>query len=162
MLLLEVDAQRRAIARSVGLEVLDPASADVAGHVAAWTEGAGAGVSFEVSGAQAGLDAAVEHLAVRGRLVLVAIHAQPKPVNLQRIFWRELTILGARVYERADYERAVELVAAGVVPVDALVTAVVPLRQAAEAFELLEGGAGAMKVLVDCRAEAGAEAGAGT
>ncbi len=155
VLLLEVDAARRSIAVGLGFDVLDPGAADVAAHVDAWTRGAGAAVTFEVSGAQAGLDVAVESLAVRGRLVLVAIHPQPKPVNLQRIFWRELTIIGARVYERPDYERAVELVSAGVIPVTALVTAVVPLSRAGEAFDLLERGAGAMKVLVDCQAGAG-------
>ena len=44
-------------------------------------------------------------MAVRGRLVVVAIHATPPPVNLFRVFWRELTLIGARVYERADFGR---------------------------------------------------------
>jgi (R,R)-butanediol dehydrogenase / meso-butanediol dehydrogenase / diacetyl reductase len=43
------------------------------------------------------------------------------------VFWRELTVIGARVYERTDYERAIDLVAAGVVPADALISAVVSL-----------------------------------
>ena len=57
---------------------------------------------------------------------------------------------------RADYERAVELVAAGVVPADALISAVVPLSEAADAFVQLERGGGVMKVLIDCRASADA------
>ena len=50
---------------------------------------------------------------VRGTIVVVAIHSQPRPIDLQRVFWRELRILGARVYQRSDFERAVELVAPG-------------------------------------------------
>ena len=91
-----------------------------------------------MSGSQPGLDTAVDALGVRGRLVVVAIHPQPRPVSLFRLFWRELTVIGARVYERADYERAVDLVAAGVVPADALISAVVPLSEAADAFVQLE------------------------
>jgi threonine dehydrogenase-like Zn-dependent dehydrogenase len=113
-------------------------------------------LAFEVSGSQPGLDTAIDALAVRGRLVVVAIHPQARPVSLFRLFWRELTVIGARVYERADYERAVDLVASGVVPADALISSVVPLSEAAEAFVQLERGGGVMKVLIDCRASADA------
>ena len=58
-------------------------------------------------GRSAGLEAATQALAVRGRIVVVAIHATPPPVDLFRVFWRELTLIGARVYERRDFERAV-------------------------------------------------------
>ena len=83
---------------------------------------------------------------------MVAIHPQPREVNLHRFFWRELTMLGARLYDRADFETAVELVAAGTVPADALISSVVPLAEVAQAFEALESGSGVMKVLVDCQA----------
>ena len=125
-------------------------------YLEGWTGGAGVPLAFEVSGSQPGLDTAVDALGVRGRLVVVAIHPQPRPVSLFRLFWRELTVIGARVYERADYERAVDLVAAGVVPADALISAVVPLSEAADAFVQLERGGGVMKVLIDCRASADA------
>jgi (R,R)-butanediol dehydrogenase / meso-butanediol dehydrogenase / diacetyl reductase len=156
VLVLEVDAHRRSIIAELGFDVLDPTTADVAAHVDAWTEGAGVPLAFEVSGSQPGLETSIEALAVRGRLVVVAIHPQARPVSLFRLFWRELTVIGARVYERADYERAVDLVAAGVVPADALISAVVPLSEAADAFARLESGSGVMKVLIDCRASADA------
>ena len=156
VLVLEVDAHRRSVIAGLGFDVLDPTTDDVAAHLEAWTEGAGVPLAFEVSGSQPGLDTAIDALAVRGRLVVVAIHPQARPVSLFRLFWRELTVIGARVYERADYERAVDLVAAGVVPADALISAVVPLSEAADAFVQLERGGGVMKVLIDCRASADA------
>jgi (R,R)-butanediol dehydrogenase / meso-butanediol dehydrogenase / diacetyl reductase len=156
ILVLEVDAHRRSVIAELGFDVLDPTTDDVAGHLEAWTEGAGVPLAFEVSGSQPGLDTAIDALAVRGRLVVVAIHPQARPVSLFRLFWRELTVIGARVYERADYERAVDLVAAGVVPADALISAVVALSEAADAFVQLERGGGVMKVLIDCRASADA------
>ena len=156
VLVLEVDAHRRSVIAALGFDVLDPTTDDVAARVDAWTEGAGVPLAFEVSGSQPGLDTAIEALAVRGRLVVVAIHPQARPVSLFRLFWRELTVIGARVYERTDYERAVDLVAAGVVPADALISAVVPLSEAAAAFVQLEGGGGVMKVLIDCRSGADA------
>ena len=152
VLVLEVDPHRRSVIAGLGFEVLDPTADDVADFVETWTGGAGVPLAFEVSGSQAGLDTAVDLLAVRGRLVVVAIHPQPRPVSLFRLFWRELTLIGARVYERRDFERAVQLVSSGVIPADALVSAVLPLSDASEAFAQLEGGGGVMKVLVDCQA----------
>jgi (R,R)-butanediol dehydrogenase / meso-butanediol dehydrogenase / diacetyl reductase len=154
VLLVEPNGYRRDIATGLGLRTLDPAALDVADAVREWTGGAGADVAFEVSGAQAGVDTAVEVLAVRGTLVMVAIHPAPRPVNLHRFFWRELTLVGARLYRREDFERAVELVAGGQVAVERLISRVVPLDDVAEAFAALENG-GAMKVLIDIGSAAG-------
>jgi 2-desacetyl-2-hydroxyethyl bacteriochlorophyllide A dehydrogenase len=153
VLLVEPNEGRRSLAESVGLATLDPGDRPVAGHVEEWTDGAGAEVAFEVSGAVAGIQSAIDALGTRGRLVVVAIHSTPPPVDLFRLFWRELTIVGARVYERADFEEAVRLLAEHKIPVDALVTDVVPLAAAADAFATLDAG-GAMKILVDCAAGA--------
>lgn len=149
VVVLELDAQRRRVAEQIGLATLDPAAVDVAAHVESWTGGQGAAVTFEVSGSAAGVSVATEVLAVRGRLVMVAIHSTPREVNLFRVFWRELTILGARVYQRPDFERAVELVASGAIPAAALISEVYPIARAAEAFTALENG-GVVKVLIDC------------
>jgi len=150
VLIVEPNAYRRELATSLGLRAVDPAGADITAIVTDWTAGAGAAVVFEVSGAAAGVTTAVDALAVRGRLVLVAIHGTPREVNLHRFFWRELTLIGARLYHRADFERAVELVAGGTIPTATLISAVEPLSSGGHAFELLETGA-VMKVLIDCQ-----------
>ncbi|GAB3845243.1 hypothetical protein GCM10029963_23280 [Micromonospora andamanensis] len=89
VLLVEPDPARRAVAGEVGIEAVDPGAVDVAAFVADRTDGAGADVAFEVSGAAAGVGTAVEVLAARGRLVMVAIHprpgGQPAPVLLARV-----------------------------------------------------------------------------
>ncbi|MFE5791359.1 zinc-binding dehydrogenase [Streptomyces sp. NPDC056503] len=148
--LVELGAHRRRRAGELGLVTLDPAAVDVAEAVRRWTGGAGADVAFEVSGAAGGVTTAVDVLGVRGRLCLVAIHPRPREVDLHRFFWRELTLVGARLYNRADFERAVALVADGTVPVERLISKVVPLVEAADAFKALEDGGDVMKILVDC------------
>jgi 2-desacetyl-2-hydroxyethyl bacteriochlorophyllide A dehydrogenase len=151
VVVVEPNPHRRRVAESLGLTTVDPAGADVQGVVLAWTGGAGVDVAFEVSGAQAGVDTAVEVLSARGRLVLVAIHSMRRSVDLHRFFWRELTLIGARLYDRGDFETAVELVASGQLPLDGMLTRVVPLRQVGEAFAALEAGDAVMKVLIDCQ-----------
>ena len=83
---------------------LDPRETDQVAWVEEWTGGAGADVVFEVSGAAAAVLGATALAKVRGTLVVVAIHPTPREIDLQRLFWRELRILGARVYQRTDFE----------------------------------------------------------
>ncbi|MGW4895735.1 zinc-dependent alcohol dehydrogenase [Kitasatospora sp. NPDC004240] len=151
VLLVEPDAHRRSVAEGLGLACADPSAVDVPAEVAARTGGAGAAVAFEVSGATAGLAGAVGCLRTRGRLVLVAIHPEPRPLDLHRFFWRELTLLGARLYRREDFEEAARLIAAGDVPAGRLVSRTEPLARAGAAFAALDARSGVMKVLVDCR-----------
>lgn len=153
VLLVEPNAYRRRLAEGLGLRAVDPA-VDVAPLVEEWTSGAGADVAFEVSGVQAGVDTAVAALSARGRMVLVAIHPVRRPVDLHRFFWRELTLIGARLYRREDVEEAVALVASGRVPAGALVSRVEPLHRVHDAFAALDAGDGVMKVLIDCQEDA--------
>jgi len=150
VIVVEPAERRRTIAQVVGLQAVDPSGVDVQAFVSDWTDGAGAEVAFEVSGAVAGIETAIQSLGVRGRIVVVAIHATPPPVNLFRMFWRELTLIGARVYERPDFEEAVNLLETGAIPAAELITRIEPLDAVADAFAELESGR-AMKVLIDCR-----------
>ncbi|MGI5346867.1 zinc-dependent alcohol dehydrogenase [Streptomyces sp. CA-250714] len=152
VVIAEPDAVRRATAAGLGFDVLDPGDGDQAGWVEEWTAGAGADAVFEVSGSPAAVLGAASLVRVRGRLVIVAIHPQPVPLDLKRIFWRELTVLGARVYQRDDFETAVSLLDSGEIPADRLITGQVPLAQVADAFHQLSEGNG-MKVLIDCGGE---------
>jgi (R,R)-butanediol dehydrogenase/meso-butanediol dehydrogenase/diacetyl reductase len=151
VVLLELDAHRRAVAEQLGLRTLDPSKQDIAVEIGAWTKGAGASVAFEVSGSAAGVNTAVQALAVRGRLVIVGIHSEPRQVDLFQFFWRELTMVGARVYERPDYDTAIELLRRGDIPTGVLISRIEPLENAAAAFAALHHGGEVMKVLIDCR-----------
>jgi 2-desacetyl-2-hydroxyethyl bacteriochlorophyllide A dehydrogenase len=152
VVVVELDPTRRQAIADLGFQVLDPTTVDQSAWVTEWSGGAGADVVFEVSGAAAAVLGATDLVKVRGRLVVVAIHPQPQPINLQRVFWRELSIIGARVYERQDFDKAVELLDAGVIPAELLITRIVPLSETAEAFKALSAGQ-AMKILVDCQAK---------
>jgi (R,R)-butanediol dehydrogenase / meso-butanediol dehydrogenase / diacetyl reductase len=147
----EVDAGRRTAVVDLGFRVLDPTTTDLVGWVNDWTANAGADVVFEVSGAAAAVLGSTDLVKVRGTVVIVAIHPQPRPINLQRVFWRELRLLGARVYERGDFERAIELLDGGVIPAAALISSIRPITDTAAAFADLESGRG-MKVLIDLSA----------
>ena len=148
---IELDPQRRAQIEALGFTTLDPRETDQVAWVEQWTGGAGADIVFEVSGAAAAVLGATDLAKVRGTIVVVAIHPTPREINLQRVFWRELRLLGARVYQRVDFETAIELIADGVIPTDLMITRIVPLAETRAAFDDLEAGR-AMKILVDVAA----------
>jgi len=140
---------RRETADRLGIRTIDPANDDVLEMVESWTLGAGVDVAFEVSGAVAGLSSATHALRVRGRLVVVAIYSEPVPFDLFRVFWRELELFGARVYERTDFDEAARLIANQTIPAGQLISAVEPLNRTAEAFAALESGGDVVKVLIE-------------
>jgi threonine dehydrogenase-like Zn-dependent dehydrogenase len=148
----EVNRTRLQLVRELGFEAIDPSVADLATEVSALTDGVGVDVVFEVSGSAAGAQAMTKLACLRGRIVVVAIFPAPAEVSLFDFFWKELELRGARVYEAEDYERAIELLVGGSLPLDRLVSAVEPLERLPAVFEELAGGGPAMKVLVDCTA----------
>jgi 2-desacetyl-2-hydroxyethyl bacteriochlorophyllide A dehydrogenase len=140
--LTELNPARLELARALGLD------ADVEPHV----DEAGVDVVFEVSGSRAGALAMTGPAAVRGRLVIVAIHPEPPPVRLFDVFWKELELRGARVYEPEDYEEAIALIDSRALPLERLITSVEPLDRLPAVFAELMAGSGAVKILVDCAA----------
>ena len=146
----EPNAQRRALCSSLALPVVDPVKEKLAERVAALTGEAMADVVFEVSGTQAGVSEMTGLLRARGRIVMVAIHSEPRPVDLFRFFWREISMTGARVYEPEDFEAAIEYASSGVLPLERLITQVSPLSAAQQAFESIEKDPSVMKWLLDC------------
>jgi (R,R)-butanediol dehydrogenase/meso-butanediol dehydrogenase/diacetyl reductase len=148
VLISEVSATRLELAAEFGFTTVNPATQDLAATVADWTAQAGADIAFEVSGSVAGVQAMTDVLRRRGQGVVVGIHPTSPPVDLFAVFWKELQLTGARVYQRADFEEAVRLVADGTIPVDALISDVVPLNDTATAFERLASGGDVVKLLV--------------
>ena len=91
-----------------------------------------------------------ELASIRGRIVVVAIYPEPQPVRLFDVFWKELQLRGARVYEPEDFERAIELLAAEVLPLERLISSVEPLERLPVVIAEMAAGASGIKTLVDC------------
>jgi (R,R)-butanediol dehydrogenase/meso-butanediol dehydrogenase/diacetyl reductase len=144
----EIDAGRRKLIEGMGLVTIDPGQEDLGEFVSNWTSDKGADIVFEVSGAASAVTQCTQLAKVRGRIVIVAIHGVPREVNLQRVFWRELEIVGVRVYERSDFEEAINLLLTGAIPTEKLITKKVPITEINSAVSQLESGQ-AMKILID-------------
>ena len=146
----EVSKIRVNLAKEMGFEVINPIETDLSEELNSRTNGKGADVIFEVSGSKSGVKSMTQCAAVRARIVMVAIHGEPQPVDLFQFFWRELELIGARVYTASDYEQAIDLITSNVIDCKKLITDVRPLDDIQASFEALDNADGAMKTLICC------------
>ena len=149
VLISEVNASRIEFIQSLGFQTVNPIENDLVKAVEEFTNGAMADVVFEVSGVQAGVTAMTQIPRVRGRIVMVAIHSEPKAVDLFRFFWRELKLIGARVYEPVDFDEAIALAASGTLPLEKMITQISPLAAAQSVFETIDKNPAGMKYLLE-------------
>ncbi|MEE2659696.1 MAG: alcohol dehydrogenase catalytic domain-containing protein [Candidatus Latescibacterota bacterium] len=150
IILSEVNTKRRELAIELGMEVVDPLSDDLVAILEERTRGAMADCVFEVSGSAPGVEIMTKLVNVRGRIVLVAIHPEPRPVNLFQFFWSELRLIGVRLYEEEDFEEAISLAASGSLQFDRLITEVRPIEEVQATFDMIDANPDGIKYLIDC------------
>jgi 2-desacetyl-2-hydroxyethyl bacteriochlorophyllide A dehydrogenase len=144
----EVNPHRLAILAKLGFDTVNPAEVDLVAEINARTGDKGADVVFEVSGTQPGVDAMTAAAATKARIVMVAIHAAKPQVDMFQFFWRELELIGVRVYEPEDYEKAISIITSGGIDADTVITDVSPLESIQAAFEALDKSPTALKSLI--------------
>ena len=149
VLVSEINPFRLKLAQQLGLDSIDPRDNDLPAYVNSQTSGAGADVVFEVTATPTAAEVMTELPRTRGRIVIVGIFGQPAIVDLFRFFWRELKLIGARVYEHQDFAQAIQLAAAGAIPLDQIITDIRPLDQLEAGFKQMESGGKVMKVLLE-------------
>ena len=142
------------MAKELGVNTINPLEQDAVETLMVATGSKGMDVVFEVSGTQSGVDLMTAVTAVRGRIVMVAIHAEKPTVDLFQFFWKEIEMIGARVYEPEDYDAAIKLVSEEKIDSKRLITSIQTLPQIQSAFEELASSPQAMKTLIQCSSEA--------
>jgi len=106
-------------------------------------------VVLECSGHGGAMEAGLEQLKRRGRLVLVGAGMAAPRFNPNRILLNELVITGAFCYDDDGFQRSLALLASGTLPLDVLIEPTdVPLGGALDAMRGLAGGQIAAKVLI--------------
>jgi len=151
VIISEVNPKRIQKAKALGFDAVNPMEVDLVQYVSDKTEGRKADVVFEVAGVQPALDIMCEVAGIRGRILMVAIHGEKKMVDLFKFFWKELKLIGARVYEKEDYEKAIQLITANKLPFEDMITDVQPLSNIQQVFENIDNNPDGLKVLMDCQ-----------
>ncbi|MBF0244630.1 MAG: alcohol dehydrogenase catalytic domain-containing protein [Planctomycetes bacterium] len=149
----ELNGARISLLQSLGLECVNPKERDLVELVNERSGGAGADVVFEVTGHPDGVAMATKLPRTRGRIVVVGIFAKAPPVDLFAMFWRELELVGARVYELEDFIAAIGLAADEELGLDHLISARLPLVELEKGIRQMESGGDCMKILIRCNSE---------
>jgi 2-desacetyl-2-hydroxyethyl bacteriochlorophyllide A dehydrogenase len=145
----ELSSPRIDFCRSAGFEVIDASATDPAEAFRASTDGEGADVVVEAVGHPSTIGVMLEAVRTGGTVLAGGVYTGEPPTALRQVMFKELRLVGSLAYESREVRAALGLLARGALPVDGLVTRIVPLERAVEdGFAALERSRGEMKVLL--------------
>ena len=105
---------------------------------------------LECVGAQETIDQAIANARKGSTIIVVGVFGKKPTVDLGWVQDRELNVLGTLMYQKNDYERAIELAAAGKLQLDTLVTSRYAFKDYLSAYLAIEESQGRyMKVMID-------------
>jgi (R,R)-butanediol dehydrogenase / meso-butanediol dehydrogenase / diacetyl reductase len=152
VLVVEPSPARRQVAVDLGFSDVVAPGEEFETLLAQRTNGLGADVLFECTGAAALLAASGNHVRRGGTLSLLGFTMAPSSVVYGEWQVRELRVVGSLAYSRTDFDGSLRALASGAVRTDGLHTGTVGLGQLQETLELLDSGTSShAKVLVDPR-----------
>ncbi len=129
---IDMDDQKLEIARRAGAEYLIHSGREnLSERLKAITGGRGPDVIIEAIGLPDTFRAAVEEVAYTGRVVYIGYAKEPVTYETRLFVQKELDILGSRNALPSDFADVIRLLETGRFPVDAAVSATVPLQDAA-------------------------------
>jgi threonine dehydrogenase-like Zn-dependent dehydrogenase len=137
---------RRALAERLGATPVAPDAA--ADAVAATTDGLGADAVIEAAGSAGALSAAIGLVRGQGTISVIGAHFEPDfPLDMGRMFERELTLRVTWGHGLDDRDRILAMLAQGVIDPTPAITHRFPLAEAREAYRVFDGRE-AVKVLL--------------
>ncbi|HET9967409.1 MAG TPA: alcohol dehydrogenase catalytic domain-containing protein [Streptosporangiaceae bacterium] len=156
VVLSEPDPARRSRAAALGeglgeVILADPSAEPVAAVVEELTGGIGADLAIECAGVESALNLCIDAVRPAGTVVQTALHIRPASIRADLLALKDLTLAGTWCYPIQDFPRVAGLVASGRLPVERVISSVIPLESAvADGFErLVTRGTGEVKVLIE-------------
>jgi threonine dehydrogenase-like Zn-dependent dehydrogenase len=115
VIVAEVSTQRREYALTLGAtHVFNPLTDDVVARVRSLTDNAGADISFECSGVQAGFDTAMNGIRVRGTTAIVSLWEKKPMIDAFDVVSYEKHVIGAAICDDGDFEAVIGAIKDGV------------------------------------------------
>jgi (R,R)-butanediol dehydrogenase/meso-butanediol dehydrogenase/diacetyl reductase len=146
LLLCDISPQRVKRAAGLNFQTVNSAEENPADRVAGMTGGEGADILFECAGSAPAALQMCDLVRPRGRIVMVSVHKEPHPVDLRAITFKEISLIGTRVYARDDFRRAVQILPD--LPYQNIISHRFELERGGEGFEIMGQAANACKVII--------------
>jgi (R,R)-butanediol dehydrogenase / meso-butanediol dehydrogenase / diacetyl reductase len=137
LLISDVLPSRLQLAESFGLTAVQ-AGEELKSQVMKLSDNNGADLLFECAGHPSSAREMTTLVRSRGVIVNLSVFKNPVEVDMQAINFKEIEIVGSRVYERQDFLDAIDI--AMRVPLDRIVSHTYPLRDVNTAFQQFVSG----------------------
>lgn len=144
----EVDDHRLDLAKSLGLGVIDAKSTDPVKKILELTDGKGCDITFDAAGFPAVGMQIVPMTAIKGRVVMTALHKQPCEIFFRDLSYKEVLIQGVRIYAKGDFAEAVELLESGKVDVKPIISHHFTMGEFETAFTAARNSSESCKVIM--------------
>lgn len=138
---------RRSVAREFGFTVLEPDQSMEEAALEA-TDGEGLDIVFDAAGYPPVAAELTKVVRVRGQIVIVGVHKKPAPIDLRDVCFKEIDMVGVRVYTTEDFVEAVALINDGKLELERFPVKSFALEDTEAAFESAARGTDCLKVLV--------------
>jgi len=102
--------------------------------------GGGVDISLDTTGVPAMFDAAFRSTKIGGSIVEIALSFEKIPVDINRLMWWELNVMGSRAFGPTDIPRAFKMLEKGITTLDKLLSHRFKLEEVNEAYQMLERG----------------------
>jgi 2-desacetyl-2-hydroxyethyl bacteriochlorophyllide A dehydrogenase len=146
-------AEKRAMAEKLGADLTIAGGDDVIQKVREATEGRGADLTIETTGVMKQLADSIHMTRFGGKVLLFGIYTVKEgALPFYDIYFKEISLISARVAKAEDYPASIALVERGQVRLEPLVSDVMPLGELKAAIGLLSSESGQrMKIILDHR-----------
>lgn len=144
-------AEKRALAERLGADLTFPGGEGATEKIREATEGRGADVVIETTGVVPSVATAIHMARSGGRILMFGIiTATEGALPFYDLYFKELSLINARVAKGEDYPGSIALVQKGLVKLEPLVSNVMPLGELKTAIGMLDSdGAHRMKIIMD-------------
>lgn len=150
VIVVEPNAQRRALALALGADVASAPGSEATGLVMELTHGLGADIVYECVGRTFAVQAAVDLARRGGSMCLIGLAEEDAPISPRAWLVKEIAVTAALAYFHEEFEMSMGMIADGRVAVDPLHTSTASLLGFEAALADLAGGSSEQtKVLVN-------------
>lgn len=151
VLITDVSDYKLQKTRQCGLEyAINPQQVDISQVILNTFGPDKADLILECVGIQDTITQAVENARKGSTIIVIGVFDKKPAVDLGLVQDRELSLVGTLMYQKKDYERAIELVSNGKLYLDQMITHRFAFKDYLEAYKAIESSGGKyMKVMID-------------
>jgi L-iditol 2-dehydrogenase len=148
MLGTDLDERRLEAARRLGADhALNVERDDCRTAIADVTGGSGADIVYECSGAGPATAMLLDVVRRGGQYAQIGLFGKPVAWDLDQVCIKELSVTGSNASVPSAWDRALRLMAGGVVDTESLVSGIFPVTEWKQAFDVFESRSGIKTVL---------------